>query len=311
MQQDSLSANNTSIGKPTYYMLKTAIDTDMNKSSDSLNKYSDSLSYTCFFSYASKYNNQPQSANLINTRPSMFAPHLLKVKHLQQQTLNTYSTDWILITLLLCTSLFAWIYYSSSKRIKQIFNAILSNRSINQLNRDGDLFKERISIPLTINYLVTFSLFVFFIIHHFANLKANNLYTVFTFLKIFALVSLLVLAKWTITSFIGFVFKNNNASSIILLNSLIFNIVIGILLIPINVFLNYTNYSISVNILYFGVFTILIINTIRYYRNIIIGISYSKFSQFYLFLYLCTLEILPLLIIIKLSIGLIDKLIYK
>lgn len=292
-------------------MLRNNIDTMMNSSTDSLNKCSDSLNYTYFFSYALKYNNQQLSTNLINTRPSMFAPHLLKIKHMQQQTLNTYSTDWILITLLLCISLFAWIYYSSSKRIKQIFNAILSNRSINQLSRDGDLFKERITIPLTLNYLVTFSLFVFFIIHHFANLKVNNLFTVFSFFKLLALISLLVLVKWSITSFIGFVFKNNNASNILLLNGLIFNIVIGIMLIPLNIFLIYTNLSISANILYFGIFTILIINAIRYYRNIIIGISYSKFSQFYLFLYLCTLEILPLLIIIKLSIGLIDKLLYK
>ncbi len=311
MQQDSLSDISTTNNKPAFYVLNNAVNMDVNSNTDSLSRYSDSLNYKYFFSYAIKFNSQPKSVNLINTRPSMLSPHLLKVRHNKALPLNAYSTDWVLIVLLLCTALFTWIYYSSSKRIKQIFNATFTNRSINQLTRDGDLFKERISIPLTINYLITFSLFIFFTIHYFVNFKENNLYNIFTFLKIFGLVSFLIFAKWLITSFIGFVFKNNNASSYFLLNSLIFNIVLGLLLLPFDIFLFYSIQSIAQNLLFVGFLIILIINAIRYFRYLIIGISYSKFSQFYLFLYLCTLEILPLLILIKIYIGLIDNLLYK
>ena len=35
-------------------------------------------------------------------------------------------------------------------------------------------------------------------------------------------------------------------------------------------------------------------------RGILIGISYQRFSPFYLFVYLCALEIAPLLVLIKL-----------
>lgn len=288
-------------------MLKQSIDNNSKFINDSLNNYGDSLNAKYFFIYAVKYNNQATVSGQFNTRPSMLSPHLLKQKHYKAQSIQNYSTDWILILLLLCTAIFTWIYYSSSKRIKQIFNATFTNRSLNQLSRDGDLFKERNSIPLLINYLITISLFIFFSIHYFVNLKAANLYNILTFLKISGITALLVMLRWLITSFIGFVFKNNNASSFFLLNSLIFNIVIGLLLIPLNILLFYVDIEYSNQFLFIGFLIILIANAIRYFRYIIIGISYSKFSQFYLFLYLCTLEILPVIILVKIFIGLIDK----
>ncbi len=55
---DSLSTNNISVNKPTFYMLKQSIDNNSGKINDSLNNYGDSLNAKYFFIYAVKYNNQ-------------------------------------------------------------------------------------------------------------------------------------------------------------------------------------------------------------------------------------------------------------
>ncbi len=51
---------------------------------------------------------------------------------------------------------------------------------------------------------------------------------------------------------------------------------------------------------YLGIFILLITNVIKWFRTIRIGISLTGFTIYHLILYLCTLEIIPLLLLIKL-----------
>jgi hypothetical protein len=267
----------------------------------------DSLHYKYFFVNTFKYNNTIQTETHLNTKPSFLSPHLLNTNTLKSKPINSYSNDWILIILIISFLLYAWTHFVSSKRLKQIFNAPFTNRALNQLTRDGDIFKERISIPLIIIYILSSSLFIFNIGHYLINFKNLDLYNLFFFIKIFGVISLLMLLKSVITRFIGIIFKNLAATSAYLLNSLIFNIITGLILLPVNVFLAYSNPTFSRVLIILTIIILLIFNVIRFGRYIIIGISYSKFSQFYLFLYLCTLEILPVLILIKIYISLIDN----
>lgn len=50
---------------------------------------------------------------------------------------------------------------------------------------------------------------------------------------------------------------------------------------------------------YFFIFIILIANAIKWFQTIVIGKSNSTFSLYHLIIYLCTLEIIPLLLLIK------------
>jgi hypothetical protein len=267
----------------------------------------DSLHYKYFFINAIKHNNLIQTENNIKTIPSFLSPHLLKTNTLKSKPINTFSNDWILFILLIGFLLYAWTHFFSSKRLKQLFNAPFTNRALNQLTRDGDIFKERISIPLIIIFLLSISLFIFNIGHYLINFKSLDLYNLIFFTKILGVISLLLLIKSFITRFIGNLFKNSVATSAYLLNSLIFNIITGLILLPVNVFLAFSNPVFSRVLIILSLIMLLIFNVIRFGRYIIIGVSYSKFSKFYLFLYLCTLEILPILILIKIYISLIDN----
>ena len=51
---------------------------------------------------------------------------------------------------------------------------------------------------------------------------------------------------------------------------------------------------------YFALFIILIANTIKWFQTIVIGKSVPMYKLYHLIIYLCTLEIIPLLLLIKL-----------
>ncbi len=304
------TGNNISTLNDSSYTSFLYYSPDINKTkllSDSIQSNYDSLNSVYLFAKI----NQKKGITISDTnnliRPSFFSHHMLKRTSSNPKALNSYPSDWVFILLFISSFLFVWSYYSYSKRFKQILSACFTNRGINQLSRDGDLFKERISIALFTVYVITFSMFCFQLMRYFFNIKAFGFYNIVTFLKILASIFILLFVKWMISKFIAHVFKNQIASNIFLLNSLVFNIVSGVFLLPLVILNFYSNPFISKLILPFVVIMLLLFNTIRYIRYIIIGISYSKFSQLYLFLYLCTLEILPVLILIKISIGLISK----
>ncbi len=306
MQGDTISYN--SVRDTNFNIYCKPNTSHITTKADSLQLQTDSLNYKYLLTSRFKnLNCENDTLPTIALRESMFTTHQLKVKNITTLIRKELSTDWLLLLLLLCFSLLAWILTFSRKRVNQIIKATYTNRTINQLIRDGDLFKERIAVAFIVIYFISISLFVFQATHYYLNLKQFGYYSVFTFFIILAIIIALYILKLLATKFIGFVFKNNIANHIYLLNGFIFNIITGILLLPLLLFMIYskgvtasfaTNLSIAI---------VLALAALRYLRNIIIGVSFSKFSIFYLFLYLCTLEILPILIIIKVIIGLIDS----
>jgi hypothetical protein len=56
----------------------------------------------------------------------------------------------------------------------------------------------------------------------------------------------------------------------------------------------------SVFLLYFSLIIFMLFFAFRFVKGFFIGTAVTKFSYLFLFVYLCSLEILPLLIIIKL-----------
>jgi hypothetical protein len=235
----------------------------------------------------------------------MLADNLLVAKNIKPEANTQYTTDWMVIIFILCFSLFAWILSFSRKRLKQIFKATYANRTINQLIRDGDLMKERLAFPFIIIYFIIFSLFIFQTAHFFANLKQWAFYSFSFYLKILLVVIVLHYLKQFTTRFIGNLFKNNNTAYVYQLNEFVFKIITGIFLLPAMLFAVFSDTAIISFTTYLSVFLVAILIIFKNIRAAIIGLSFSKFSKFYLFLYLCTLEILPILIIAKIISGMI------
>jgi hypothetical protein len=187
------------------------------------------------------------------------------------------------------------MYYS--KRLQQIIKAFGGMRYTNILSKEGNLFRERISIPLFIIYLISFSLLIYLIIAGDSEPTVMNL----SGLKFFSIIVLGVLLTWFIKNlalnFIGVLFKNQLILSDYMHINFIFNMVTGIILLPFVIFSVYSSVSYLV---YAAVVVWLLIYFYRFVRELFTGLSYTNFSLFSRILYLCTFEIIPFLVVTKL-----------
>ena len=82
-------------------------------------------------------------------------------------------------------------------------------------------------------------------------------------------------------------------------NIMIFNIVLGLILLPINLFLAYGPDIFHLPLLYGSIFIIAVIYIFRQLRGILISSRLIISNVFLFFVYLCTVEILPLLVLFK------------
>jgi hypothetical protein len=186
----------------------------------------------------------------------------------------------------------------------QIFRAPFSKRFINQLARDGNLFKERIVIALGTIYILTFSLLLFELNEQFHGFSFPGL-TGFTLYWLIVLSNLGILsAKVALVQFLGAIFKTRETTNNYLLNLLIFALLSGPVLLTGLVFVIYLK---SVILLQISLAIFVFLLVFRFMRGFFIGMALTKFSYLFLFVYLCSLEILPFLVLIKILLNITHR----
>jgi hypothetical protein len=205
--------------------------------------------------------------------------------------------DWITVHLIVILIVIAWIKVFFPKRLKQVLKSFYSNRHMNILLKEGNIFAERISIGATILYLVSFSLFIF----QFIYVAFPAGFFALAGFKLFAVIILIVLVGFILknvtTMMVGKIFKNRLLLSEFTLMNFIFSVNIGLWLLP---FLILSVFLPSGDAIYSGFFFWLLVFIYKLLRLFFTGLGYPNFSLLNRFLYLCALEIVPFLVIIKL-----------
>jgi hypothetical protein len=230
---------------------------------------------------------------------TFFTTESLKGDYFNPVEIQKTSNDWIAVHLIILFVLLAWVRFFYRKRLSQVFSSVVAHHYFYQLTREGTLFRERISIPLFIVYLVSVSMFIYLLVICFLPPSVTDLQDI----KLFSAIILIVLVFWIIKNGVinlsGIIFKDYYSSAEILLTNFVFNLVLGLVFLPVVVIAVYYN---SENILYAGVIFWLILTLYRIGRELYSSISLLNYSVYYRILYLCTLEILPLLVVTKLVI---------
>jgi len=226
---------------------------------------------------------------------SVFAPHSLVPKHNGPLPIEKQSTDWFTLIFVACLFILAWIQTSYAKRLGQIFKAVAQSHYVNQLEREGNLFKERISLGLGFIFYTISSIFVFLIVRKFAGIPDGFHNLTFTAIIMCGLMAY-QLIKSSLVYLSGIIFDTREAARQYQLNILIFNYVIGITLFPLAIVVFYWD---NILLMTTGIILVVLLLLYRLYRGILTGLTNKSYNLFYLFLYLCTLEILPLILLYK------------
>lgn len=231
---------------------------------------------------------------------SIFSAHLLKPQHKEPLSLGAENRNWLFGMLLILAILYLYIQNNFYGRFTQVKRAFIIKRYYSQMVRDGNIFRERIVIPIYIIYFISFALLIEDSILYVIDVQKiplsplNFFFAILLFLMVFQ-----IFKMWGI-NLLGKLFYTKAQTETYQLEHLLFVTLIGLFFIPFAWIYSYTHW---VGILHIAGGVIVILSTIRLTKAII---NWSKvFTLFKLFLYLCTLEILPIIIILKIiTIGL-------
>ena len=209
------------------------------------------------------------------------------------------SIDWLTVLIFLAASIFILVRYFYYRRFNLFIRAFGSVRLLNQFLREGNLFNERFSIPLFLAYIFSFSLFCYQIIMHYDLNIPFEVGNRKLLLIIAGSIFSIYILKLFIRLFLGVIFKTREETYEHLINIYIFDTIAALLIFPILIIQTYNSRQFLFLI---GAAIILIVFFYRLIRLTILGMNKSKFSGYYLFLYLCSVEILPVLVFGKLAI---------
>ncbi len=211
--------------------------------------------------------------------------------------------SWVFILILICFTILAFARFYHRTRFEMIIQASLLYRYTSQLIREGNVLRERISLYLSIIYLFSFTFFIYFGLSIITDID-----TYFSSLYLYSCILLLVFLIWSFKSLairiVGNIFNSKLQASEHILSNFLINMTTGVILLILWLPLIYagTNFF-----FYFGLLVLAFVFTLKLLNEFQIGMSHSKFSIFHLFLYLCTFEILPILLLVKFSYELLKN----
>lgn len=147
---------------------------------------------------------------------------------------------------------------------------------------------------LQINFVISLGLFVFIY-----NVTYNGNRLSFNFLEFLDIIQIIVafLVLKNLTELVISWFFNIQWLTNLYLNEKInYNSLIGLTILPINVLILYF-FNPSINVLFIFIYIILLLKLAAYINSFILHQKTIKKSWFYFILYLCTLEIIPYLLL--------------
>jgi len=207
------------------------------------------------------------------------------------------SSDWIAYVLVVCLSLLAIARFFFPGRIRQMLLAVFSYRYFSLVDKEGIMFRETPSYLLIINYILIISLFIFQTLVFF-DLSGNwqNVHDLVMYGMIVLFFSAFYMLKRTMLGFLAWIFETRKANSTYFTNLFLYNQFIGVLILPC---IFYHAFSLTDYGLYAAWALVILFNVFKIGKGALLGHRISGFSGYYLFLYLCGVELAPLLILGK------------
>ncbi|MBN8701716.1 MAG: DUF4271 domain-containing protein [Bacteroidetes bacterium] len=234
---------------------------------------------------------------------NLFKNHELQPKSTKPSIHYFNNITWLGWILILCYALFILVRKNYRKRLTGLLESFLSNRNTEGATRKDNPIANRLTIVLSVLFLTLMSLFClqvntnFHFFDSYIGLTPHNYFRIFTFVFIFYAIKIAVI------SLIGNTFSataqtNHHISSVVLYNS-----ILTFFIFPIIAIIQFTPFVSSDKLFVTSFFLLLLFNAYKLFRMFESGFSQLRVGKFYLFLYLCTLEILPLVVLIKLLIS--------
>ena len=206
------------------------------------------------------------------------------------------NTDWLTIVLFGVILVFASVRYSYITYIKHVFTSLFNYPTAVRLFQESNYPASHAAHRLDLIFYIILSVFVFQTFNVLGIAGAGNQLLFY----LFSLAGVLVyfFGKRFIYHTISSLFETRAETGEYLFNMSNFNRALGIVFIPLVALVSFSPANDPRLIVFSGITIYLVFQLLLLQRGVLILLR-KQFSILYLFLYLCTLEFLPLLLIYK------------
>ena len=177
-----------------------------------------------------------------------------------------------------------------------MLQGLYSRPMFRQMIREGSLYSSGLVFPMTLVVLLTHSVFAYQLINHVNPALLANIEPILLLSYLFGGILVLLLTKTLLVRGAGFLFKTSELAEEYASNSYYFHIITAVSLLP---FLFFSIFDKSSTLIFLSVVVTALLFIYRILRGILISMEMQKYSLNQNLLYLCTLEFLPILVIIK------------
>lgn len=228
-------------------------------------------------------------SSFISTKSHHF--QIIERKNKQQ---FTESLSGIFVILLFALLVLAKVSYP--RRFQQFLLASLSNNGLNLLLREWSPARNILTYLFVFVYLSGLTLLISITADYFGGGIHITGHPLQDLLILFLITVIIVTGKYQTITWLSSVFNVRNSGIRYLSNHIIFSLITSLALIPILLSIIYNPSDITLLLAYL---ILLLIQVFRLIRSFVVGMSERGIHLFYLFVYLCTLEILPVLLLLK------------
>lgn len=211
--------------------------------------------------------------------------------------LKTGTESWQVIILVIAVLMLGIARAFSNNRYKLGLKALINYGVAQEITREEQVFFHRSNVLLSIAHTLTLSLFLYQIKRMVLN-ETSEPEGFNSFLVIVGGIVIIYLVKYIFSKVLLFIFNDTASTSEYIFNISLYNNLLGVILIPILCVNYFTVFSFQPFLFYVVVPLGLLVFLFRLIRLFSIGRSRGVLYV-YIFLYICTLEILPLVVLYR------------
>ena len=216
----------------------------------------------------------------------------LQNKKSAQQEESSGFVFWAMLLLLIFLALEITLYKSL---INKVYRAFTNDNILKLLHREQ---RNVISFPYLLLYIfffVSFGIFTFLAFNYFGFIPRR----LDALLYCITGIGLLFFLKHVLLKIVEIIFPVQKEIKQYSFSMVIFSSILGIALVPFNIVIAFASPSLVKFALFGGLITIFGITVFCILRGLFLASKYLSFHKFHFFMYLCTVEIAPVLVVVK------------
>jgi Domain of unknown function (DUF4271) len=216
---------------------------------------------------------------------------------------ETYSKNFIFWVFLVVLILMAFIVAGGRSAIRTAYQAVTSDNALRQIYKEPMGWGSIGYLSLYVMFWINTGIFAFLLMSYYRMKSPFGFGQFGTFMACVAGVSILIILKHAVLYLVAKVFpieKEVRTYNFIIMTV---GIILGLTLMPINIFVAYSDPKLSFAFVYLGIATIALAYLVRSLRSLPLAAPFLIDNRFHFLLYLCTVEIAPLLVLSKIVMG--------